>query len=115
MADQPLTPGSYAPAQGQYVFHVGQPAPHEMHEVHQTIDTFKWTNGTHVLQAIVTEASGRVTKSAPVPITITNPEIDIRAQDEDSWVVTRRKTDTGKQNKLEVDRSVTVRINGVNR
>ena len=70
-------------------------------------------NGAHTIALRVTEADGRVTRSRAQAVTVKNPDIDIRATDEDAWQVTRRKTDTGRTNKLEVDKTALVRINGV--
>lgn len=82
--------------------------------IRQSWDTFSVRNGRHsVRYGVRDDATGLVTWSEPVVLTVANPEIDIRAQDEDKWVVTRRKTDSGGTNKLEVDRNVVVRINGV--
>lgn len=79
------------------------------------LNTLKIRNGVHTIRTKVTEASGRATYSQIVTIVLQNPEIDIYSQNGDTWDVTRRKNDSGKYNKLEVDKSVTVRINGVMR
>ncbi len=79
----------------------------------QSWNTFTVPNGRHAVRFQVTDDQGQIGWSDPIVVIVTNPQIDIRAQDEDRWKVTRRKTDTGDFNRLEVDKSVTVRINGV--